>query len=305
MTEALAIRTAPSLGLLSTHEMDQLTAQANIFFTSGLLEKRYKNVNSVIVAAMYGRELGISFQRAVLDIHVVNGRPGMSANLVLSLIRERMPEADIDIIETTPQKCVIKARRDKDKEFQEFSFTLEDAKRAGLIVPNGGWANWPEDMCFARTVTRMGRRLFSDVLGSYSYTPEELDTHTADREAPLDRVLQENTRIPRKVKAEVVADGAAPAPAAAAKPAPGPNKEAINGLDARLETCDTSEAVERAHDEFRIANANDPATLVKGMQLLQARLAFLKLPKAAPAIAKAWPPNDGSDVVEDGQLKLQ
>jgi hypothetical protein len=68
-----------------------------------------------------------------------------------------------------------------------------------------------------------------------------------------------------------------------------------------LETCTTSEACERLHDDFRTANAEHAPTLVKGVQLLQARRAFLKATPPKPAAA--WPPNTNADTA--GELKLQ
>ncbi len=163
-----------SFALITADELERVKEQANIIFKSGLMPKKFTNPEQIIVTGLYGRELGISFQRAINEINVIEGKPSASANLQLSLIRERMPEAVIETEEATDKKCVIRAKRKPSDGFQFFSYTIEEAQKAGLIRVGSGWQKNPEDMLFARAITRMGRRLFSDVLGGVAYTPEEL-----------------------------------------------------------------------------------------------------------------------------------
>ena len=52
--------------------------------------------------------------------------------------------------------------------------TMEDAKRAGLLGKTS-WQRYPEDMLFARALSRGARRFCPDALGGAIYTPEELE----------------------------------------------------------------------------------------------------------------------------------
>lgn len=174
MSEALTVH-PPQVQTVSTEVMDQYMAQAQLTFKSGLIPtKKFTNPEQMVVAALYGRELGISFQRSMREIHVVNGIPGVSANLMLSLIRERMKQARIVLKESTAQRCEIMAAREAEDPLVSFAFTIQEAAQAGLTSKDV-WKGYAQDMLFARTVTRMGRRMFSDVLLGFVYTPEELE----------------------------------------------------------------------------------------------------------------------------------
>jgi hypothetical protein len=67
--------------------------------------------------------------------------------------------------EASDEACVLVGTRCDTGETQETSFTLEDAKKAGLVKVGGGWTKFPKDMCFARALSRLARQLFSDVIG--------------------------------------------------------------------------------------------------------------------------------------------
>ena len=53
-------------------------------------------------------------------------------------------------------------------------FTIEEAKRAGLIKADSAWLSYPSDLLFARAITRAQRRFAPDVFGQAVYTEEEL-----------------------------------------------------------------------------------------------------------------------------------
>jgi hypothetical protein len=70
----------------------------------------------------------------------------------------------IEIVESTDEKCVIRGTR-LDGDHATVSYTLDDAKKAGLVKPSGGWVKNPKDMCFARAISRLARQIAPDVIG--------------------------------------------------------------------------------------------------------------------------------------------
>jgi hypothetical protein len=66
------------------------------------------------------------------------------------------------------------------------------AQKAGLIKEKGGWKRTPEDMLYARCVSRLARQLFSDVIG-IGYIEGEISDSRASNEAP-EPFLETNTQ---------------------------------------------------------------------------------------------------------------
>jgi hypothetical protein len=55
------------------------------------------------------------------------------------------------------------------------SYTIEEAKNAGLVKDGSGWAKYPARMLEWRCVAFCARIVFSDIIGGV-YTPEEIST---------------------------------------------------------------------------------------------------------------------------------
>lgn len=159
-------------------EFEVITRQCKAAVISQLLPDEYRKGNSnqqlakATVVALKGRELGVPMMQAFSQINIIKGKPAISAELMLALIYRQHPDADIDFVELDETKCVIEAARPGKKK-RKFSFTIEDAKKAGL-TSNPTWTKYPRAMCRSRAVSEMARSLFPDVLMGCSYTAEEL-----------------------------------------------------------------------------------------------------------------------------------
>lgn len=58
--------------------------------------------------------------------------------------------------------CILIGKRADNGDTMTVSFSIEDAKRAGIY--RGTWLRYPEDMLFARALSRLARQLFPDVI---------------------------------------------------------------------------------------------------------------------------------------------
>lgn len=125
-----------------------------------------------IVIALKGRELGIPMMQAFSQINIIKGKPTISAELMLALIFKKFPEAPIHVTEYSNTKCTIEASRPGSDKKTIFTFTIDDAKQAGL----GGvaWQKYPRAMLRSRCISEMARTMFPDCLMGCSYTPEEI-----------------------------------------------------------------------------------------------------------------------------------
>lgn len=129
--------------------------------------KFYRNVgdsSAVMTIMLSARELGISPMAALNGgLNIINGKVEISARMMNALIRRA--GHSLNTIKSTDTECEITGKRSDNGDSESASFSLEDAKQAGLVKPGGGWSKYPSDMLYARTLSRLARRLFPDVIG--------------------------------------------------------------------------------------------------------------------------------------------
>lgn len=156
----------------TTQEFQTMKELGQMAIKSGFLPASIKTPEQAIVIILKGRELGIPPMQAFGGIAVINGKPAVGAELMLSMIYKNVPGAVVDIIKTDNSVCTIEGKRPGGKR-TTFTFTIEDAKRAGLLSKDT-WSKYPANMLRARCISNMARALFPDAIMGASYTPEEL-----------------------------------------------------------------------------------------------------------------------------------
>jgi hypothetical protein len=123
------------------------------------------------VKVLAGQELGLGPIAAMTGVHIVQGKVTLGANLIAALIR-KSGRYDYRIVEHTDQICRI-AFYEHGEQIGESSFSLEDAKRAGLLK-TGPWTQHPRNMLFARALSNGAKWYAPDVFAGPIYTPDEL-----------------------------------------------------------------------------------------------------------------------------------
>lgn len=139
------------------------------------------NKHAVLAAILTGRELGIGPMQALQSIHVVDGRPTLSAELMRALVLSQGHR--IVVRETDAEHVVVWGRRADSGDELAVAWTLDDAKRAGLLGKSN-WRSYPAQMLLARGTSQLCRSLFPDVLAGVSYVPEELGHDSTGEAAP-------------------------------------------------------------------------------------------------------------------------
>jgi hypothetical protein len=169
--------TAPGSSTLSLQvsSVDDLARLARVFAASGLFGRAGNQETQVAECAirlMAGMEAGFSPFASATGVHIINGRPAFSANLLAQAVR-RHPDYDYRVMEKTATACRIKFLS-RGEVLGEELFTIEMAERAGLLK-NPTWRSYPEAMLFSRALTAGMRTHCPDALGGHpAYTPEEL-----------------------------------------------------------------------------------------------------------------------------------
>jgi hypothetical protein len=161
---------------------------------------------NVLVAIQWGREVGLGPLQALQNIAVLNGRPSIWGDAALALVRGHPDCASVQEGaegegDARHGWCEVTRRGEQP---QRRTFSIADAKRAGLWGKAGPWTQYPDRMLQLRARGFAIRDVFPDALRGVLTREEAEDTPPE----------------PRHV--ENLAAAAAPAPAPAAKPADAP-----------------------------------------------------------------------------------
>ncbi|MCY1004028.1 hypothetical protein OV079_00275 [Nannocystis pusilla] len=128
------------------------------------------------VAMQLGAEVGLSPMQSIQNIAVINGKPGIYGPAALALVEASGKLVDFDERlegEGDKRQAVVTLTRVGRKE-RRFTFSVDDAKKAGLWGKQGPWAQYPNRMLTARARGFALRDVFPDVLLGVTHSIEEL-----------------------------------------------------------------------------------------------------------------------------------
>jgi hypothetical protein len=223
MTTEIAT-TSPSGNSLAT-KMQYANAMAG----SNLLPRQYqKQPANLLFALEYAEALGVSPIHAITSIHVIEGKPTASADLIAALVRKAGHKLRVT---GNDDQCTAVLIRNDDPDF-EFTATWTKAKaQAAGLVGKAVWKNYPGAMLRSRAITEVARMGAPDALYGVIYTPEELGAPVdssgeivdmpEDTPAPAaPRTTTRQRRQPDPIPAPKVTTEPAPEPDAAPEPEP-------------------------------------------------------------------------------------
>lgn len=135
----------------------------------------------VAAAILYGREIGLEPMTALRSINVIKGKPALSSEAMRALVLAA--GHDIRFVEMTATRCVIEGRRRGQDEATRVTYSMDDAKRAGL-AGQSQYAKMPRQMLAARATAELCRLIFADVIGGLVADVEALDDVEAAPSTP-------------------------------------------------------------------------------------------------------------------------
>lgn len=177
-----------SNSLPSASDWQLLKEQAQSLLVSGYLPKGITKPEQVILIMLKGRELNIPPLQALSHIHVINGKPCMSAELMLAQIYRLHPKTVFKFKERSNERCILEAKRENHG-VETFQWSIDDARKAGLLQ-NPTWNKYPRAMLHARVVSEMARSLFPDAIAGVSYTPEEMGAEVDEEGQIIDATYE-------------------------------------------------------------------------------------------------------------------
>jgi hypothetical protein len=167
-TEKIAVYRGERAELQQVYEWGRLMAASGYF-------RDTKSAAQAAVKIMAGREVGFTVVQSMTGIHIIEGKPAMSANLLAASVR-RSEKYDYMVKTHTEQECEIDFLRLEGNDWVTIgtsNFNMRDAELAGLA---GGqnYQKYPRNMLFARAMTNGIGWYCPDVFQTKMYTPEEL-----------------------------------------------------------------------------------------------------------------------------------
>lgn len=181
---------------LSPQTFEQALTFCDYLADSDLVPKDFKGKPAnCLIAIQWGAELGLKPLQALQNLAIINGRPALWGDAVIALVRssplcEYITESD----DGDTAVCRVK-RRGESEEVRTFS--MEDAKAAGLAGKAGPWTQYPKRMRQMRARAFALRDVFPDVLRGMPIAEEVMDISagsdqprtttavTADKALPL------------------------------------------------------------------------------------------------------------------------
>lgn len=123
-----------------------------------------------------GYELGLGLAASFEFIHVIQGRPSLSPRGALALIHRsgelaKLQVQDLTDKKGTPTGCTVTMKRVNGFQYT-VTFTLGDAKQAGIIKPDSGWQKYPANMLRWRAIGFCADVVFPDVIGGMKRADE-------------------------------------------------------------------------------------------------------------------------------------
>ena len=168
------LQITPQSGFVSLSNMDEAFAFANMLSQSGMVPKIYTGKPADIVIAMQmGSELGLKPLQSLQNIAVVNGRPTIWGDAVVAICQNSGLLEDITEV-VTDTEAIVTVKR-SGQEPHSVTFSVEDAKKAGLANKAGPWTQYPKRMMKNRARAFALRDKFADVLSGFGITEEEKD----------------------------------------------------------------------------------------------------------------------------------
>ena len=160
----------------------------------------------ITAAILAGAELGLKPMATLKSIDVIQGTPALRAHAMRAVVQKQGHE--IELVESTPDRCVMRGRRKGSENWQTVEWTIQRAAQMKL-TDKAEWKKQPQNMLVARCTGELSRLIASDALHGMPYVSEELEGTTTGEVLP-----------PKKAPLSVAALTApAPEPQPAAEPA--------------------------------------------------------------------------------------
>ena len=259
---APVLASARQIGL-TPQSIDEAIRMAEIMSKANIVPKDYQgNPANILVAIQWGAEIGLPPLQAMQNIAVINGRPSVWGDAVIALVRgSGLLESIQEDIGDSAATCTVKRRGEG---ATARTFTLDDAKKAGLLGKQGPWSQYPKRMLQMRARAWALRDVFPDVLRGV-FIAEEAQDMPAERDMGHAQVVE---ATPPASRTEALKARFKPAQSPAHAPAHAPETDPAPDLAAVLRM------IEDGFTQAEMASAVEMAKMLPRSDQIEARAAY-------------------------------
>lgn len=146
-------------------------------------ESLQKSPADCMAIIMAGAELGLAPMQSIRALVLIKGKPTLSADAMGALVKSRRDVCEYLLLKHSDAvKATYATKRAGDPEPTTMSFTIDEAKAAGL-AGNDNWRKFPAAMLRARALSAICRAVYPDLLLGV-YDPDELAAEPRDVTPP-------------------------------------------------------------------------------------------------------------------------
>lgn len=176
-SQAIAVQQTRQAFSLAPQNLTEAMKFADMMAASELVPKAFKGKpGDVLLAVQMGAEVGLAPMAAIQNIAVINGKPGIYGDAGKAILLAAGVIIEEDDIEAIKKNGMARCRITRQgRPPVERTFSIENAKVAGLLNKDGPWKNYPERQMAWRAFWFAARDAAADLLKGLGGAEELVD----------------------------------------------------------------------------------------------------------------------------------
>jgi len=157
---------------LQTNELNHLERLSEHFANSGLYGIGKQAASQCLIKMLAGKAWGIDPFNAVAQIHIIQGKPTLSAHLMAAIIK-KSKKYNYKVVTHNKEVCLIHFF--ENNEFVgESEFSIKDAEQAKLTGDKKLYGLYPKNMLWSRAMSNGAKWYCAELFGGSVYDTEEM-----------------------------------------------------------------------------------------------------------------------------------
>lgn len=164
--------------------VDEVTTLSARFAQSTLVPEALRGKEAdVFVTILAGQELGLTPMASLRSIHVIKGKPVLTADVMVALVLGSGKAEYFRCVDASDTSVTYETKRKGSPEPQRVTWTLAEATRAALTGKDN-WRWYPRAMLKARCRAELARDVYPDVIAGCYEESEADEIRGIPRPAP-------------------------------------------------------------------------------------------------------------------------